>query len=59
MIKHSLMFEFKANNIQAEYEAIIVSMVIALETGTSSMKSESNSQLVENQVVREYQIKDP
>lgn len=59
LIELSLKFELKANKSQAEYETLIASMVLTLEMGTSSLKGKSDSQLLVNQVIEKYQMKDP
>lgn len=55
----SLKFELKASNNQAYYEALIFGMVLSLEVCASSLKAMSDSQLVANQVIGKYHIKEP
>lgn len=59
IIEKSLKFEFKANNNQVEYEALIPGMLLTLEVGASKLKAKNDSQLFANQVSRQYQIKEP
>lgn len=37
LIEESIRFEFKASNNQAEYEALIVGMTLARETGAKNL----------------------
>lgn len=48
IIKHALNFEFTTNKNQADYEALIINIILALETGASKLKDKSNSRLVSN-----------
>ncbi|XP_068497486.1 uncharacterized protein [Phaseolus vulgaris] len=57
--KWALRFVFKANNNQAEYEALIARMLLAKEMRARSLIAKSDSQLVTGQVTGEYQAKDP
>lgn len=57
IIEQELKFEFKANNNQVEYEVLITYMILPLKMGASRLKSKSDSQLVANQVSRQYQAK--
>ncbi|XP_068498151.1 uncharacterized protein [Phaseolus vulgaris] len=59
LIEQALRFAFKANNNQAEYEALIVGMLLAKEMGARSLLAKSDSLLVTGQVTEEYQAKDP
>jgi len=59
LIEQALRFAFKASNNQAEYEALIVEMLLAKEMGAQSLLAKSDSQLVTGQVTGEYQEKDP
>jgi len=59
LIEQALRFGFKASNNQAEYEALIVGMLLAKEIGVQSLLAKSDSQLVTGQVTGEYQAKDP
>lgn len=43
LIEESLRFEFKANNNQIKYEAIIVGINLAIEMGTLSLKAKTRS----------------
>jgi len=59
LIEQALRFAFKASNNQAQYEALIVGMLLAKEMGAQSLLAKSDSQLVTGQVKGEYQAKDP
>ena len=59
LIEQGLQFAFKANNNQAEYEALIAGMLLAKEMGAQSLLAKSDSLLVTSQVTEEYQAKDP
>ena len=59
LIEQALRFAFKANNNQAEYEALIAGMLLAKEMGARSLLAKSDSLLVAGQVTAEYQAKDP
>src|SRR5215469_10159226 len=57
-IEHALHFGFTASNNQAEYEALIAGLTLALEVGASSVKVCTDSQLVSSQVNGTYQARD-
>ncbi|XP_068477185.1 uncharacterized protein [Phaseolus vulgaris] len=59
LIEQALRFAFKASNNQAEYEALIVGMLLAKKMGAKSLPAKSDSLLVTRQVTGEYQAKDP
>jgi len=59
LLEQALRFAFKANNNQAEYEALVVGMLLAKELGAQSLLVKSDSLLVTGQVTGEYQVKDP
>jgi len=59
LIEQALRFAFKASNNQAEYETLIVGMLLAKEMDAQSLLAKSDSQLVTGQVAGEYQAKDP
>lgn len=42
LIEQAFNFEFTANNNQAEYEAFIACMVLALEMGAFTLKTKSD-----------------
>lgn len=43
LIEESLRFEFKRNNNQIKYEAIIIGINLAIEMGTLSLKARTRS----------------
>ncbi|RDX88927.1 Retrovirus-related Pol polyprotein from transposon 17.6, partial [Mucuna pruriens] len=55
LIEQSLHFDFKASNNQAEYEALLMGMRLALEIEAKQLTVKSDSKLVNG----EYQAKDP
>ncbi|XP_057432183.1 uncharacterized protein LOC130724932 [Lotus japonicus] len=57
-IEQSLKFDFKASNNQAEYEAIIAGLRLAIEMGVQSIRIKTDSQIVSRQFQGEYQAKD-
>jgi len=59
LIEQSLRFAFKANNNQAEYEALITGMLLAKEMGITRLLVKSDSALVAGQVTGEFQACDP
>ena len=59
LIEQSLRFSFKANNNQAEYEALIARILLAKEKGARVLMAKSDSLLVTGQVTDEFQAKDP
>jgi len=59
LIEQALRFAFKANNNQAEYEALIFGMLLAKEMGAQNLLAKSDSFSVTGQVTGEYQAKDP
>ena len=59
LIKQTLQFAFKANNNQAEYEALIARMLLAKEMGAKGLLAKSDSLLVTGHVTGEYQAKNP
>ncbi|XP_057418560.1 uncharacterized protein LOC130712759 [Lotus japonicus] len=59
LIEQSLKFEFRASNNQAEYEALIAGLRLAIELGVQRLYIKGDSQLVVKQVRDEYQVKDP
>ncbi|XP_057443271.1 uncharacterized protein LOC130735212 [Lotus japonicus] len=58
IIEQSLKFDFKASNNQAEYEAIIAGVRLALEMNVRCIVIKIDSQLVANQIKGDYQAKD-
>ncbi|RDX66756.1 Pro-Pol polyprotein, partial [Mucuna pruriens] len=54
----SLHFDFRASNNQAEYEALLAGMKLALEIEAKRLTVKSDSKLVTGQVNEEYQTKD-
>jgi len=59
LIEKSLRFAFKASNNQAEYEALIVGILLAKEMGAKVLMGKSDSLLVTRQVTDEFLAKDP
>ena len=57
-IEQSVCLDFSTSNNEAEYEAIIVSLELALTLATSKIETRSDSQLVVGQIQREYEVRD-
>ncbi|XP_057418449.1 uncharacterized protein LOC130712644 [Lotus japonicus] len=55
----SLRFQFKASNNQAEYEALIAGLKLAIEVQIDSLLVRADSLLVANQVNGEFEVKEP
>ncbi|XP_057427450.1 uncharacterized protein LOC130720771 [Lotus japonicus] len=58
IIEQSLKFDFKESNNQAEYEAIIAGINLAIEMNVHCLVIKTDSQLVANQIKGDYQAKD-
>ena len=59
MIEKSLRLGFSATNNEAEYEALLVGMIMVQKMGVKAMEVFSDSRLVVGQVQRELEAKDP
>ncbi|RDY09374.1 Gypsy retrotransposon integrase-like protein 1, partial [Mucuna pruriens] len=59
LIEQSLHFELKANNNQAEYEALLAEIRLAKELEAKVLTAKSDSKLMTRQVNGEYQARDP
>lgn len=59
VLEQSLCFDFKVSNNQAEYEALIVGLRLAIDLGVEPVVAKSDSQLLTNQFSGDYQVKDP
>ncbi|KAK0599830.1 hypothetical protein LWI29_009014 [Acer saccharum] len=57
-VECALRFDFKATNNQAEYEALIADLKISTVLGADEVEIFSDSQVVVNQVLDEYQARD-
>ncbi|XP_057757888.1 uncharacterized protein LOC130976943 [Arachis stenosperma] len=58
ILEHSLRFSFKASNNQAEYEALIAGLKLAIDLQIASLKVYCDSLLVVQQVNQVFQTKD-
>ncbi|KAK0596914.1 hypothetical protein LWI29_020073 [Acer saccharum] len=58
LVECALRFDFKATNNQAEYEALIAGLKISTVLGADEVEIFSDSQVVVNQVLDEYQARD-
>ena len=54
---YALHFDFNASNNEVEYETLITGLKLAKEVEVKSLKVHSDSQLIVNQVNREYVVK--
>ncbi|XP_057444888.1 uncharacterized protein LOC130737133 [Lotus japonicus] len=59
VLEQSLRFQFKASNNQAEYEALIAGLKLAIEVQIDSLLVRTDSLLVVNQVNEVFQVKEP
>ncbi|XP_057444007.1 uncharacterized protein LOC130736179 [Lotus japonicus] len=59
VLEQSLRFQFKASNNQAEYEALIAGLKLAIEVKIDSLLVRTYSLLVANQVNEVFQVKEP
>ncbi|KAK0571374.1 hypothetical protein LWI29_014859 [Acer saccharum] len=57
-VECALCFDFKATNNQAEYEALIAGLKVCTVLGADEVEIFSDSQVVVNQVLDEYQARD-
>ena len=57
-MKYALRFKFKASNNEAEYEVLLASLRLAKHLGVKQIDIFSDSQLVVNQVINNYEAKD-
>ena len=58
IIKKSLRLDFLATNNEAEYETLLIGMVMVQKMGGKTMEVFSNSRLVVGQVKRELEARD-
>ncbi|CAL8167674.1 unnamed protein product [Prunus armeniaca] len=57
-IEYAILFQFRASNNEAEYEALLAGLRLAQSSGAEWLMICSNSQLVVNQVITEFTAKD-
>ncbi|XP_021812766.1 uncharacterized protein LOC110755794 [Prunus avium] len=57
-IEYAIRFQFQASNNEAEYKALLAGLRLAKEMGAQQQKICSDSQLVVNQVLTEFEAKD-
>ncbi|XP_073109552.1 uncharacterized protein [Elaeis guineensis] len=57
--EHALRFDFKASNNQAEYEALVAGLKLALELGIDRLQVFSDSQLIVKQTKGKFETRDP
>ena len=58
VIEKSLRLDFSATNNEAEYEALLIGMVMVQRMSEKSVKVFSDSRLIFGQVKREFEAKD-
>ncbi|XP_057452608.1 uncharacterized protein LOC130744439 [Lotus japonicus] len=59
ILEQPLRFQFKASNNQAEYEALIAGLKLAIEVQIDNLLVRTDSLLVANQVNEVFQVKEP
>ncbi|KAK0581993.1 hypothetical protein LWI29_020215 [Acer saccharum] len=57
-VESAMMFDFKATNNQAEYEALLAGLRVCIVLGADVLEIYSDSQVVVNQVLDEYQARE-
>ncbi|KAL6288531.1 hypothetical protein ACE6H2_006041 [Prunus campanulata] len=57
-IEYAIRFQFRASNNEAEYEALLAGLRLAKGMGAQQLKICSDSQLVVNQILTEFEAKD-
>ena len=58
-IKHAIRFAFSATNNEAEYEATVAGLQLAMAAGAERIKLQTDSQLVAQQVKGEREVREP
>lgn len=57
--EYVLHFNFRTSNNEAKYEALLAGLRMAKRLEAKNIQVYSNSQLIVNQIIKEYQAKDP
>ncbi|KAL0434020.1 UNVERIFIED_CONTAM: Ribonuclease HI [Sesamum latifolium] len=57
-LEYALHFDFKASNNEAEYEALIAGIKMALDAGAENLIAYTDSQLITKQMEDEYEVKE-
>ncbi|XP_021811720.1 uncharacterized protein LOC110754904 [Prunus avium] len=57
-IEYAIRFQFRTSNNEAEYEALLAGLRLAKEMGAQQLRICSDSQLVVNQILTEFEAKD-
>ena len=58
-LRYAVQLHFRCTNNMAEYEALLAGLRIAADLGVTRLLAKGDSQLVVNQVSKEYQCNDP
>ncbi|KAK3027091.1 hypothetical protein RJ639_040923 [Escallonia herrerae] len=58
VIEYAIRFDFQASNNEAEYEALLAGIRLAHSLKVDSLSAHSDSQLVVNQILGEYEARD-
>jgi ribonuclease HI len=58
LLKHSVRLQYPTTNNEAEYEALLTGLRIARELGATTLRIQSDSQLIVGQVNGEYEAKE-
>lgn len=57
-LKYAIKMGFKTTNNEAEYEAVLAGLAIALELGTHSVEMRNDSNVIVGHIQGEYKAKD-
>jgi hypothetical protein len=58
LLKHAIRFQYPTTNNEVEYEALLIGLRVAKVLGATTLKVQSDSQLVVGQVNGEYKAKE-
>lgn len=59
VVEYALWFAFQASNNQAEYEALLARLTIAINLEVKRLKTSMDSQLVVSQTMKEFEAQNP
>ncbi len=58
LLKHAVRLQYSTTNNEAEYEALLIGLCVAKALGATTLKVQSDSQLVVGQVNGEFEAKE-